>query len=122
MIFYLIWIFLGRKFAERQGFGGLMSILKSRAKIYVERDTKTTFADVAGVEEAKFDLQEVVSFLKDPKSYGRIGAHLPKGALPERSSDSDSVIPAIAGNPPAGIRRRSAAAADYKRFILLAKD
>ncbi|MBV9533179.1 MAG: ATP-dependent zinc metalloprotease FtsH [Bradyrhizobium sp.] len=81
LLFYLIWIFLFRRVAERQGFGGLMSIGKSRAKVYVEKDTKTTFADVAGVEEAKFELQEVVQFLKDPKSYGRLGAHVPKGIL-----------------------------------------
>ena len=81
LMFYLIWIFLGRRLADRQGFGGLMSIGKSRAKIYVEKDTKVTFADVAGVEEAKFELQEVVSFLKSPKSYGRLGAHVPKGIL-----------------------------------------
>jgi len=80
-LFYLVWVFLFRGIAERQGFGGLMSIGKSRARVYVEKDTKTTFADVAGVEEAKFELQEVVSFLKDPKSYGRLGAHVPKGIL-----------------------------------------
>jgi len=80
-LFYLVWVFLFRRIAERQGFGGLMSIGKSRAKVYVEKDTKTTFADVAGVEEAEFELQEVVSFLKDPKSYGRLGAHVPKGIL-----------------------------------------
>jgi len=80
-LFYLIWIFLGRRLADRQGLGGLMSIGKSRAKVYVEKDTKVTFADVAGVEEAKFELQEVVSFLKDPSSYGRLGAHVPKGIL-----------------------------------------
>jgi cell division protease FtsH len=81
VMFYLVWMFLGRRLMDRQGFGGLMSIGKSRAKIYVETNTKVTFADVAGVEEAKFELQEVVQFLKDPKSYGRLGAHVPKGIL-----------------------------------------
>ena len=81
LLFYLVWVFLFRRVAERQGFGGLMSIGKSRAKIYVEKDTKVTFADVAGVEEAKFELQEVVSFLTNTKGYGRLGAHVPKGIL-----------------------------------------
>ena len=80
-VFYLVWMFLARRMSGGQGFGGLMAIGKSRAKVYVEKDTKTTFADVAGVDEAKFELQEVVSFLKDPKIYGRLGARIPKGIL-----------------------------------------
>jgi ATP-dependent Zn protease len=59
--FYLIWTYGFRRMAERQGLGGLMSIGKSRAKIYVETDTKVTFKDVAGVDEAKFELREVVA-------------------------------------------------------------
>jgi cell division protease FtsH len=80
-IFYLIWMYGFRRMAERQGLGGLMAIGKSRAKIYVETDTKTTFNDVAGVDEAKFELQEVVQFLREPKSFGRLGARIPKGIL-----------------------------------------
>src|SRR3974390_1903749 len=80
-VFYLIWTYGFRRMAERQGFGGLMTIGKSRAKVYVETDTKVTFRDVAGVEEAKYELQEVVAFLRDPKSFGRLGARIPKGVL-----------------------------------------
>ena len=67
--------------AEKQGLGGMMAIGKSHAKVYVETDTKVTFKDVAGAEEGKFELQEIVAFLKDAKSYGRLGARMPKGIL-----------------------------------------
>ncbi|HUN98756.1 MAG TPA: ATP-dependent zinc metalloprotease FtsH [Bradyrhizobium sp.] len=81
-VFFALWMFVFRRIAEKQGFGGgLMSIGKSRAKVYVEKDTKVTFADVAGVDEAKAELAEVVAFLKDPVAHGRLGARIPKGVL-----------------------------------------
>jgi cell division protease FtsH len=63
------------------GLGELMAVGKSRAKVYVEKETKVTFADVAGVDEAKEELIEIVNFLKDPQSYGRLGGRSPKGVL-----------------------------------------
>jgi cell division protease FtsH len=81
LIFFAIWAFVFRRFAEKQGLGGLMSVGRSRAKVYVEKDTKVTFKDVAGVDEGKDELAEIVEFLKDRKQYGRLGARLPKGIL-----------------------------------------
>jgi cell division protease FtsH len=81
LLFFAIWIFVFRKFAEKQGLGGFMSVGKSKAKVYVESDTQVTFDDVAGVDEAKEELHEIVAFLKDPQSYGRLGARIPKGVL-----------------------------------------
>jgi len=80
-IFFVgIWMFAIRRMGQG-GLGGLMTIGKSRAKVYVEKETKVTFADVAGVDEAKDELVEIVNFLKDPKTYGRLGGRPPKGVL-----------------------------------------
>ena len=83
LIFFGIWLYLLRRLAGGGfgGGGGLMSVGKSKAKIYVETDIKTTFADVAGVDEAKAEVHEVVDFLQDPQRYARLGARLPKGVL-----------------------------------------
>ncbi len=81
LIFLAIWFFAYRKFADKMGSGGLIGIGKSKAKIYMEKQTGVSFDDVAGVDEAKAELQEIVDFLKNPKEHGKLGARIPKGVL-----------------------------------------
>jgi cell division protease FtsH len=82
LLFFGLWWYIGKRAAEGGGFGGgLMAIGKSKAKIYVEADTGVNFSDVAGVDEAKDELREVVDFLKNPTDYGRLGGRMPKGVL-----------------------------------------
>lgn len=81
LIFVGIWLFVIRRIAGKELGEGFLSIGKSKAKIFVETDTKVTFKDVAGVDEAKEELVEVINFLKDSKKYGRLGGRLPKGIL-----------------------------------------
>ena len=80
-IFIGIWLFLIRRMNPGGVTGGLMAIGKSRAKVFVEKETKVTFDDVAGVEEAKEELVEIINFLKDPQGYSRLGGRAPKGIL-----------------------------------------
>ena len=76
----LMRLFLGRG-GEGGGLGGIGSIGKSKAKVYMEKETGITFRDVAGQDEAKESLEEIIDFLHNPKKYTAIGAKLPKGAL-----------------------------------------
>jgi len=78
VIFFLLWGYLMKKMG---GQSGLMQIGKSKAKVYIEKKTGVTFADVAGIDEAEEELVEVVEFLKTPEKYQRLGGHIPKGVL-----------------------------------------
>jgi cell division protease FtsH len=81
LLFVGVWVFISRKFAAGMGGSGLIGIGRSKAKVYMEKKTGVTFDDVAGVDEAKAELQEIVEFLKNPKEHGRLGARIPKGVL-----------------------------------------
>ncbi len=77
----LVWVLLYFLIFRKMGSGGMMGVGKTTAKVYVEKSTGVTFKDVAGQDEAKESLQEVVDFLHNPRKYTDIGAKLPKGAL-----------------------------------------
>jgi cell division protease FtsH len=78
-LFLLFFGYLSRKMGS--GSGGLMQIGKSKAKVYIEKQTGVAFADVAGIDEAEAEVAEVVGFLKDPEKYQRLGGRIPKGVL-----------------------------------------
>jgi cell division protease FtsH len=78
-LFVGIWFFILKRFGQAQG--GFMQVGQSKAKIYMEKDIKVTFADVAGVDEAKEELSEVIEFLKTPEKFTKLGGKIPKGIL-----------------------------------------
>lgn len=78
-LFFGVWLFLMRRLG--QGQGGFMTVGRSKAKIYMEKEVKVSFADAAGVDEAKEELREVIEFLKTPEKFGRLGGKIPKGIL-----------------------------------------
>jgi cell division protease FtsH len=114
--FILIWMFLFRPMASGQG--GLMGIGRSRAKIYSEPEVKVTFADAAGVDEAKQELAEVVGFLKDPKTYGRLGARVPKGVLLVGPPGTGKTLLARAVAGEAGVRFFSITGSEFVEMFV----
>jgi cell division protease FtsH len=114
--FILLWMFLLRPMASGQG--GLMGIGRSRAKIYSEQDVPVSFADVAGVDEAKQELAEVVGFLKDPQTYGRLGARIPKGILLVGPPGTGKTLLARAVAGEAGVRFFSITGSEFVEMFV----
>ena len=79
LLLVVIWVYFFRKIGT--GAGGLMSVGKSKAKVYVEDETKVTFQDVAGVEEAEEELKEIIEYLRTPAKFQALGGNIPKGVL-----------------------------------------
>jgi cell division protease FtsH len=79
VLFVIVWTYLMKRMGG--GAAGMMQIGKSKAKVYIEKKTGVTFADVEGIDEAKDELVEVVEFLRSPEKYQRLGGHIPKGVL-----------------------------------------
>jgi cell division protease FtsH len=80
LLFMGLWYTVARRMGAGLG-GGLLGVGRSRAKVYMEKQTGVHFADVAGVDEAKAELQEIVDFLQNPAAHGRLGGRIPKGVL-----------------------------------------
>jgi cell division protease FtsH len=118
LFFFGLWAFVFRRIAEKQGMGGLMSIGKSKAKVYMEKEVKVTFDDVAGVDEAKEELKEVVAFLKSPGSHGRLGARVPKGVLLVGPAGAGKTLLARAVAGEAGVPFFSISGSDFVEMFV----
>ena len=79
-LFAAFWMIMARRVGQA-GQNGFMTVGRSKAKVYMEKEVDVRFTDVAGVDEAKEELVEVIDFLKTPARFGRLGAKLPKGVL-----------------------------------------
>ncbi len=111
-----VWIFFMRQM--QAGGGKAMSFGRSRARIIQEGMTKVTFADVAGVDEAKQELQEIVEFLKDPKKFTRLGGRIPKGVLLVGSPGTGKTLLARAIAGEAGVPFLSISGSDFVEMFV----
>src|SRR6266850_384878 len=115
VVFAGVWIVLMRRFGPQQG---LMAIGKSKARVYVEHKTGVTFDDVAGVDEARGELMEVVDFLKNPDRYRRLGGKIPKGVLIVGAPGTGKTLLAKAVAGEAGVPFFSLSGSDFVEMFV----
>jgi cell division protease FtsH len=115
VVFVGVWLLVMRRFGPQQG---LMAIGKSKAKVYVEHETGVTFNDVAGIDEARGELMEVVDFLKNPDRYRRLGGKIPKGVLIVGAPGTGKTLLAKAVAGEAGVPFFSLSGADFVEMFV----
>lgn len=111
-----IWMYFFRKIGS--GAGGLMTVGKSKAKVYVQDETKVTFQDVAGVEEAEDELKEIIEFLKNPAKFQVLGGNLPKGVLLVGPPGTGKTLLARAVAGEAGVPFMSLSGSDFVEMFV----
>ena len=111
-----VWIFFMRQM--QVGGGKAMSFGKSRAKLLTENQHRVTFSDVAGVDEAKDDLQEIIAFLKDPKKFTKLGGRIPKGCLLVGAPGTGKTLLARAIAGEAGVAFFSISGSDFVEMFV----
>jgi cell division protease FtsH len=118
ILILVVWIFIARRMQGGGGTKGIFSFGKSRAKMVTEDRTKVTFADVAGADEAKQELQEIIDFLKDPAKFQRLGGKIPKGALLLGPPGTGKTLLAKAVAGEAGVPFLSMSGADFVEMFV----
>jgi cell division protease FtsH len=117
LIFFVIWRVFFKQYGQSPG-AGIMSFGKSKAKVYAEKQTGVTFDDVAGADEAKEELQEVIQFLKNPERYSKAGAKLPKGVLLVGPPGTGKTLLAKAVAGEAGVNFFSMSGSDFVEMFV----
>jgi cell division protease FtsH len=115
VVFVGVWVLLMRRLGPQQG---LMAIGKSKARVYVEHETGVTFDDVAGIDEARGELMEVVDFLKNPDRYRRLGGKIPKGVLIVGAPGTGKTLLAKAVAGEAGVPFFSLSGSDFVEMFV----
>ncbi|HJP30749.1 MAG TPA: ATP-dependent zinc metalloprotease FtsH [Candidatus Latescibacteria bacterium] len=116
VFFVGIWMFMARRMSG--GSGGLMSIGKSKAKVYMEKGTGITFEDVAGIDEAKEELEEIVEFLRTPERFQALGGKIPRGVLLVGSPGTGKTLLAKAVAGEAGVPFFSISGSDFVEMFV----